>query len=150
MRGKIRMLILLLLTLALTLFRVSAQKVSFIKIPQLEKILGNSENKLYVINLWATWCPPCVSELSPGDSYEGMQQFAKSQNFGFQYLYDESQDVAKQFGATNTPHVYVLSKKDGKLIVEYEGAIDNNADNAEEADKKYVEDAVNRLLMGSR
>jgi peroxiredoxin len=86
--------------------------------------------------------------VSPGDSYEAMQKLAKEKGFSFQYLYDESQAVTKKYGATNTPHVYVLSKKDGKLEVEYVGAIDNNRDDPTMADKKYVEDAVNALLKG--
>jgi peroxiredoxin len=86
--------------------------------------------------------------VSPGDSFEDMQKTAKSKGYDFQYLYDESQEVAKRFGATNTPHVYVLTKEGGKLKVEYVGAIDNNADNAASADKKYVEDAVNDLING--
>lgn len=88
-------------------------------------------------------------EVSPGDSYEEMQKFAKDKGLAFQYLYDESQEVAKLWGATNTPHVYVLSKKDGKLMVEYVGAIDNNADDPGKADKKYVADAVNALLKNA-
>lgn len=84
--------------------------------------------------------------VSPGDSYEAMQKAAKAKGFTFEYLYDENQEVARSFGATNTPHVYVLSKNDDKLKVEYVGAIDNNADNASNADKRYVADAVNALL----
>jgi peroxiredoxin len=86
--------------------------------------------------------------VSPGDSYEEMKNIASEKGYKFEYLYDESQDVAKQYGATNTPHVYVLSKKEGNLKVEYVGAIDNNADDASKADKKYVHDAVNSLLKG--
>jgi peroxiredoxin len=77
-----------------------------------------------------------------------MQKKAKAEGFTFPYLYDESQTVAKQFGATNTPHVYVVSKEDGKLVVKYIGAIDNNADDASKADKKYVAEAINSLLEG--
>jgi peroxiredoxin len=84
--------------------------------------------------------------VSPGDSYEEMQKLARSKGYKFEYLYDESQEVAKQYGATNTPHVYVLSKQGDDLKVEYVGAIDNNADDATKADKHYVEDAVNSLL----
>jgi len=84
--------------------------------------------------------------VSPGDSYDEMKKYASSKGFDFQYLYDESQDVAKLWGATNTPHVYLLSKKGDKLVVEYTGAIDNNADDASKADKKYVVDAVNALI----
>lgn len=42
---------------------LEGQKIEYIKIPDLEKILGNSDNKLYVLNFWATWCAPCVSEI---------------------------------------------------------------------------------------
>jgi peroxiredoxin len=84
--------------------------------------------------------------VSPGDSYEDMKSLAKSKGFAFEYLYDENQEIARLWGATNTPHVYVLSKKEGKLIVEYVGAIDNNSDEPDKADKKYVVNAVNALL----
>lgn len=55
-------------TVILVLFLVTSasldgQKIEYIKISDLEKILGNSDNKLYVLNFWATWCAPCVSEI---------------------------------------------------------------------------------------
>jgi peroxiredoxin len=86
--------------------------------------------------------------VSPGDSFEDMQKTAKSRGYGFDYLYDESQEVAREYGATNTPHVFVLSRQGDKLKVEYAGAIDNNADDGSKADKHYVQDAVNALLKG--
>ena len=86
--------------------------------------------------------------VSPGDSYQEMQKLAKTKGYKFEYLYDETQDIAKEYGATNTPHVYVLSKDGKDLKIRYVGAIDNNADNAAGADKHYVEDAVNALLNG--
>ena len=88
------------------------------------------------------------AQAKPGDSFEEMKKKAKEEGFTFPYLYDESQTVAKQFGATNTPHVYVVSKESGKLVVKYIGAIDNNADDASKADKKYVADAINSVLEG--
>jgi peroxiredoxin len=86
--------------------------------------------------------------VAPGDSFEEMKKLAKNKNYKFDYLYDESQEVARNYGATNTPHVYVLSKNNETLKVEYVGAIDNNPDDASKADKKYVADAVNALLNG--
>jgi peroxiredoxin len=85
-------------------------------------------------------------DVSPGDSYEAMKQLAIDKGFKYPYLYDESQETAKLWGATNTPHAYVINKKGDALILEYVGAIDNNADDPDKADKKYVEDAVNALL----
>jgi thiol-disulfide isomerase/thioredoxin len=43
---------------------IQGQKIAYIKIPDLEKILKNNENKLFVLNFWATWCAPCVAEIS--------------------------------------------------------------------------------------
>ncbi len=84
----------------------------------------------------------------PDDSYEEMQKKAKKEAYSYPYLYDESQQVAKLFGATHTPHAFVVAKEGDKMVVKYIGAIDNNADDASKADKKYVADAVNALLTG--
>lgn len=86
--------------------------------------------------------------VSPGDSYDKMKETAAKLNYRFEYLYDETQEVARKYGATNTPHIYILSWRDGKLLVDYVGAIDNNADDAAAADKKYAEDALNSILKG--
>lgn len=86
--------------------------------------------------------------VNPGDSFEEMQKKAKSAGYTFPYLYDESQAVARQFGATNTPHIYVVAKEGSRMVVKYIGAIDNSVDDASKADKKYVSDAVHSLLKG--
>ncbi len=87
-------------------------------------------------------------KMSPGDSYDEMVKQAKKKGYDFPYLYDETQEVAKKFGATNTPHVYLLENKGGKFEVAYIGAIDNNSRDAAAADKKYVEDAIESLIKG--
>jgi peroxiredoxin len=85
---------------------------------------------------------------SPGDSFEEMISLAKKKSYDFPYLYDESQEVAKSFGATNTPHVFIVKRESNVLKVVYIGAIDNNTQNADAADKKYVEEAVASLIDG--
>lgn len=87
-------------------------------------------------------------EISPGDSFEEMVSQAKRKKYDFPYLMDETQAVAKSFGATNTPHVFVLKRSGDDFTVAYIGTIDNNSRNASDATKKYVEDAVEALLAG--
>ncbi|WP_338790405.1 thioredoxin family protein [Bernardetia sp. MNP-M8] len=86
----------------------------------------------------------------PDDNFEMMIERAAEKEFPFVYLSDEDQSIAKAYGATKTPHVYVLSKNDGKLKVEYIGAIDDNAKSADEVTETYVVDAVDALLAGKK
>jgi peroxiredoxin len=88
---------------------------------------------------------PNSAELSSGESFNEMVRYAKKKGYVFPYLYDESQETVKAYGPTNTPHVFVLTKD---LKVAYIGAIDNNSRSAENADVKYVEQAVDALLAG--
>jgi thiol-disulfide isomerase/thioredoxin len=44
-------------------FQVQGQIIEKIKLPELEKILNSPEDRLFVVNFWATWCAPCVKEL---------------------------------------------------------------------------------------
>ena len=78
-----------------------------------------------------------------GDSYENMIRISKKKNYQFPYLIDETQEVAKVFGATNTPHVFVLNKN---LKVAYIGAIDDSPRHETGVTKRYVEDAVDALM----
>ncbi len=91
---------------------------------------------------------PNSADAYPADSYDKMIERAEDKGFTFPYLHDEKQEIYKIYGATKTPHVYVLNKEQDKLKVAYIGAIDNNYRNAEEADEHYVQDAVNNLLAG--
>ncbi|MEW7292571.1 thioredoxin family protein [Aquimarina sp. 2304DJ70-9] len=86
----------------------------------------------------------------PDDSFDNMKVRAKEKGFTFPYLFDDRQLIYPQYGATKTPHVYILEKTEKANVVRYIGAIDNNYKNASAADKKYVEDAVNALLKGEK
>lgn len=82
------------------------------------------------------------------DSFANMQVRAKEKGYPFPYLTDDTQVVSKAFGAMRTPQAYVLKKEGGKIIVSYIGAIDDNAQDPSGVTKRYVEDAVNNLLVG--
>ena len=82
------------------------------------------------------------------DSFENMQIRAKQKGFTFPYLLDEGQKIYPQYGATKTPHVYILEKKNEELIVKYIGAIDDNYQDVNAVEEKFVENAVDELLAG--
>ena len=86
----------------------------------------------------------------PGDSFDEMVKRSSEKSYSFPYLYDETQAVASAFGATRTPHIYILNKESDKLKVAYIGAIDDNAKDAGSVTTKYVEGAVNNLLSGKK
>ena len=90
---------------------------------------------------------PNNTEIKPGDSLDAMRKRANKKGFTFPYLIDREQAVFPQYGATKTPHVYVLQKNNEMLIVRYIGAIDDNYKDANKVVLKYVEDAVDALLM---
>ena len=83
-----------------------------------------------------------------GDDMAAMKTRAKEKGFTFPYLFDKGQKVYPEYGATKTPHVYIVTKKTMK--VEYIGAIDNNSRNEDKVTEKYVEDAVDALLAGKK
>ena len=83
--------------------------------------------------------------LVPADSLAKMQTRAKEKGFAFPYLYDESQQIAKAYGATRTPEFFVLNKE--RKIV-YMGAMDDNS-NAEKVTKSYLKPAIAAALAGN-
>lgn len=91
---------------------------------------------------------PNNTDVKPGDSMEEMKARAKAKGFTFPYLMDEGQKIYPQYGATKTPHVYLLEKTKKGNIVKYIGAIDDNYKDASAVKTKYVENAVDALLKG--
>lgn len=91
---------------------------------------------------------PNDPKASKGDGFEDMIFRAKEKSFSFPYLFDEGQKVYPKFGASKTPHVFIVNKKGMK--VEYIGAIDNSSKNPDAVTEKYVENAVDALLAGKK
>lgn len=81
----------------------------------------------------------------PLDSYENMIERAQEKGFTFDYLHDETQEVAKTFGATNTPHVFIVSNQQSYFKVEYIGAIDDNSYEPQSVKHRHVENAIDQL-----
>ncbi|MCH4551397.1 thioredoxin family protein [Aestuariibaculum lutulentum] len=91
---------------------------------------------------------PNNTDIKPGDNLDAMKARAKEKGFTFPYLIDSEQTVFPKYGATKTPHMFVLQKTKKGNVVKYIGAIDDNYKDAEAVTTKYVEDAVDALLKG--
>ncbi len=113
------------------------------------------EDRIIALNgKYATLGYPVVAinpndpKINAEDSFDKMKERAKSKGFTFPYLFDDGQKVFPQYGATRTPHVFVLHKEGGKNVVRYIGAIDDNYADPTDVSKKYVEMAVDELIAG--
>ena len=91
---------------------------------------------------------PNNTDVKPGDNMQAMKQRAQEKGFTFPYLIDKGQKVYPKFGATKTPHIYVLEKTKKGNVVKYIGAIDDNHEDASAVKIKFVENAVDALLKG--
>ncbi len=88
---------------------------------------------------------PNNPEKKAGDSFDKMKERVSEKSFSFPYLFDAGQVVYPQYGATKTPHVFVLDKE---MVVQYIGAIDDNPQDANGVGVTYVEDAVASIKAG--
>lgn len=93
---------------------------------------------------------PNDPSVQPQDSYELMQQRAKDKGYPFVYLFDEGQLVYPKYGATKTPHVYLLQKRGADFMVEYIGTIDDNYKDESAVKEKYLANAIDALIAGKK
>ena len=84
------------------------------------------------------------AERYPEDSLDAMTERAREQGFNFDYLYDESQDVARALGSERTPEVFLFDE--GRRLV-YHGAIDDSRDDRD-VKERYLRDAIEAVLDG--
>jgi peroxiredoxin len=80
------------------------------------------------------------------DSFDEMKTRAKSQGFNFSYLYDDTQQIARDYGATYTPEFFVL---DAQRKIAYMGALDDSPA-ADKVQQQYVATALTALLDGKQ
>ncbi len=83
--------------------------------------------------------------VQPGDSFDKMVLRAEEKSFPFVYLFDEGQHVYPAFGASRTPHVYLL---DNTRKVRYIGAVDDSARDPERVNTRYVANAITAIENG--
>lgn len=78
------------------------------------------------------------------DLLPAMKDKAKTKGYDFAYLFDETQSIAKQFGARYTPECFVL---DAQRSIAYMGSIDDSPD-GKSVTKTYARDAIKSVLAG--
>ena len=84
----------------------------------------------------------------PEDSFVKMQEVAQEQAFTFPYLYDESQQVARDFNAVCTPEFFAYGMSSGKLTLQYHGRLDDNWKDAQAVTRQDLALALDQILVG--
>jgi peroxiredoxin len=81
----------------------------------------------------------------PEDSFANMKRFAAAHGFGFPYLYDESQDVARAYGAVCTPEFFGFDR-DLRLV--YRGRLDDAGRTPRDGNRRDLVDAMRAVASG--
>ncbi len=80
----------------------------------------------------------------PEDSFDAMKERATAKNYPIPYLYDESQAVARAYGAERTPEVFLF---DADRNLRYHGLVDDDQDDSK-VKNQYLRDAIEAVLDG--
>ncbi len=86
------------------------------------------------------------AETHPQDDLPHMKTHAAEKGFPFPYLRDESQEIARAYGAERTPEVFVFNKN---RQLAYHGTIDDNYEQPDEVQATYLRDALDAVLAGT-
>lgn len=80
-----------------------------------------------------------------GDSFDDMKQYGEKNDYTWDYVVDKNSVMANAFGANRTPECFLFNNN-GKLV--YHGAIDNNANSADEVTRKHLAIAIDEMVAG--
>ncbi len=86
----------------------------------------------------------------PADSLEAMRERAREQGYVFPYLIDETQEVARAFGAVCTPDPFVFENIGGRFLLRYHGRIDDSWKDPQKITRRELALALDALLEGHR
>jgi hypothetical protein len=81
----------------------------------------------------------------PEDAWDVMKERARQRKMQYPYVVDATSDVARAFGASHTPEAFLFDAG-GKLV--YHGAIDDNAHEPDKVEKRWLQDAVDAVVVG--
>lgn len=86
--------------------------------------------------------------VAPEDAPDLLAARAKEKKYSFPYAFDETQAVAKSFGAAKTPHAFLVAKEGDKWVLKYMGGIDDNPDEPENVKTPYLANAIDAVIAG--
>jgi thiol-disulfide isomerase/thioredoxin len=91
----------------------------------------------------------CANDASnyPDDAFDKLAERWRAKNYGFPYLHDESQQVARRFGAVCTPDIFVF---DRARRLAYRGRLDDSWKDPTRVTRRELADALEALLAGGR
>ncbi len=81
----------------------------------------------------------------PEDSFPRMKERPEEKGFNFPYLYDESQEIARAYGAERTPEVFLFDKGN---TLRYHGTVDDNYEDPVAVKAHYLGPALEAVLAG--
>lgn len=113
--------------------------------------LSSQRGKVILLNLWATWCPPCRAEMPsmeklynklknknftilaiatptpPRETREKIENFIAENGYTFPVLIDDSREISYQYGSGSIPTSWIIDEE-GKVVARFVGGMEWNTD----------------------